>query len=226
MFLVGGSVRDELLNLNPCDDDYCVVNSSFAQMKQMLIEQKWSILCEKEPFLSIKAKSAEGKVADFVVCRKDGLYEDGRRPKDVTFGTLYDDLARRDFTMNALAKDTKTGDIIDFFHGQEDIKKRLIRCVGSVERLKEDSLRILRAIRFHVILDFHLDADIVAALQDQAVVGLLSKISPERIRQELDKMFQHDTVLTMQVLTRFPLVMHEIFKVHKLCLRPMIQQHK
>lgn len=119
--------------------------------------------------------------------RVDGVYEDHRRPKQVTFtASLMEDLKRRDFTINAMAYNDRDG-IIDLFGGRQDITDRVIRCVGCAkERFDEDALRILRALRFAAQLGFTIDADTEYAMKEGA--GLLGMISAERIQAELTKL--------------------------------------
>jgi tRNA nucleotidyltransferase/poly(A) polymerase len=128
----------------------------------------------------------------------------------VEVGTIKQDLARRDFTMNAIALDT-TGGIIDPFGGAEDIKEGLIRCVGGTERLREDALRMLRAIRFAVQLDFTLSNEIIGFLYDVNNVPLLDNISEERIREELTKAFKADTLETLYYLQSYHAMTASIF---------------
>lgn len=157
-----------------------------------------------------------GMTADFVLARKEGVYSDGRRPDTVEPGTLHDDLARRDFTMNAIAKFTdKFGDTgyVDPFNGREDISKRLIRAVGNpMDRLTEDALRAVRAVRFAVTKGFMIEPTLVEALRSRQIADLVdTKISDERIAVELSKMFRYDTFASMQMLSNFPMLTHAIF---------------
>ena len=116
--------------------------------------------------------------------RKDGDYVDHRRPTSVQFVTdLYEDVARRDFTMNALAMDKNYG-IHDYFNGKEDIENHIIKAVGTpLDRMNEDALRIMRGIRFQAQTGFDIEIDTQNAMKD--TVHLLSNISIERIIVEL-----------------------------------------
>ncbi len=100
IYLVGGSIRDQLLGLKSKDLDYAVEAGSYEEMRDY-IKENGKIFLETPEYLTIRAHLKNGEPADFVLCRKDGEYSDGRRPDKVTPGTLYDDLARRDFTVNA-----------------------------------------------------------------------------------------------------------------------------
>ena len=124
---------------------------------------------------------------DVATFRKDGVYSDGRRPDSVVFTkTPQEDAARRDFTVNALFMDPWTGDILDFFGGQEDLKNKLIRAVGNAhDRFTQDHLRILRADRFAGRYGFAIHPDTEAAMT--ATSHHLAGIDVERITQELEK---------------------------------------
>jgi len=161
--------------------------------------------------LAIK-RVKKGITADFVLARKESDYTDGRRPDEVVPGTLEDDLARRDFTMNAIAKDSN-GNFIDPHNGRADIAKCVIRAVGDpFERLTEDALRAVRALRFSVTKDFMIDADLRFAMQSAAVIhSIKDNISDERIKDELSKMFRFDTPASLIALQRFPILTSAIF---------------
>lgn len=222
IYLVGGAMRDIILGKVPNDMDYTVEAESYEQMKSYL-EENFIILYEKPEFLTIRVKSKDKKTkdyADYVLSRKDGNYRDGRRPENVTMGTIYDDLSRRDFRMNAIARKLDNT-IVDPYDGITDIKKKIIRCVGSTDRLKEDSLRLLRAIRFHITLEFDLDAEIIKCLNDQSFIDLLDNISVERIREEINKCLEYNTLRTLHVLRNYPLLEEYLFS-KRLKLKPVI----
>jgi len=224
-YKVGGSIRDKILDRPTNDIDYSVEAKSYDEMLKEIISRGLKVIYEKTEFLTVRA-NYKGIISDFVLCRKDGYYADNRRPSEVTLGTLLDDLSRRDFTMNAIAEDEK-GNLIDPFNGITDIKEKIIRCVGSVDRLKEDALRLVRAIRFLIVLpDFVLDKDIDKALQDPEITCLLKNISDDRIREELDKCFKHDTIKTIKILNQYPLIMKEIFSNKSLWLKPTFEKIK
>src|SRR6478735_1674813 len=156
-YQVGGCVRDSLLGVESKDIDFSVEAPSYEAMREAVIERcggnPESIKVDKPEFATIRAIDPKLGGVDFVLCRKDGAYSDGRRPDSVEMGTLLDDLARRDFTVNAIAR-ADDGSLIDPFNGQADLKLRLLRCVGGVDRLREDSLRMLRAFRFAITKGF------------------------------------------------------------------------
>ena len=115
IYQVGGSLRDECLG-RPCKDfDFSVEAPSYEAMREHLVQDGYTIFLEKPEYLTIRARFPKGHpqervCADFVLCRKDGFYSDGRRPDTVEPGTIYDDLARRDFTMNAMARACRQAD--------------------------------------------------------------------------------------------------------------------
>jgi len=144
LYQVGGSVRDILLTPNsiPKDIDYAVEAESFEEMRETLIGRGFQIFLEKSEFLIIRAKCPRtNHVYDFSMCREDGVYSDARHPDTVTPCSIYTDLSRRDFTINAIAID-EDNQILDPHKGQEDIDTMTLRCVGVArDRLREDSLR-------------------------------------------------------------------------------------
>jgi tRNA nucleotidyltransferase (CCA-adding enzyme) len=159
-FQVGGSVRDKLLGVKSKDIDYAVECESFDAMREAILAKGGKIFVETPQYFTIRANVPVLGATDYVLCRKDGAYSDGRRPDSVEVGTIFDDLARRDFTVNAIAIDTETGALIDPHGGAQDLTARVLRCVGNpVDRFNEDRLRIFRAARFSLTkgLTVHLD---------------------------------------------------------------------
>ena len=216
MFEVGGCVRDELLGVKSKDIDFTVVlppveGDPFLAMKNRLRLMGFEIFLETPEFLTIRAKFPKGPstikskrnglTADFVLARKESDYTDNRRPDKVEPGTLMDDLRRRDFTMNAIAK-AADGTLIDPFNGQQDITDRIIRAVGDPrERFTEDALRIVRAMRFSVTKGFDIHVDTMIAMRELA--HTVAGVSTERVREELAKMFAADPRMTIDVLLDF-----------------------
>lgn len=219
MYLVGGAVRDFHLGVESKDLDFAVEARSFYDMKQWLITE-WGveIFLENEEYVTIRGRFRKdwvyrefpdfelaGEACDFVLCRKDGAYSDGRRPDSTEVGTLQDDLARRDFTVNAMALD-KNGVLIDPFDGIWALHNRELIAVGNAkDRLSEDALRLYRAVRFGITKGFNLyNPELYAAMRNLAVLDNLKNVSIERVREELTRCFKHDTVKTLQVLDSFP----------------------
>ncbi|MDY0234943.1 MAG: CCA tRNA nucleotidyltransferase [Gudongella sp.] len=181
-YLVGGSVRDTLLNKQP--NDYDITTSATPKQIIELFSEFKTLEIGKE-FGTIVIIQDEGGV-EVTSFRQDNIYEDGRRPSSVVFTEdLMLDLKRRDFTINSMAYNEDEG-LIDPFDGFKDLKKKLIRTVGNpIERLSEDYLRILRAVRFACQLDFLIDLETSNACSKLS--SNLAIISTERIRDELFK---------------------------------------
>lgn len=242
MYTVGGCVRDELLGVPSKDIDFTVVLDDFEKsvaqnggpfefMQYTLEDMGFEIFLSTPEFLTVRAQfptgdggfdvaRAGGKAipgrkrltADFVLARKESDYTDGRRPDVVVPGTLEDDLARRDFTMNAIAKDA-AGFFIDPFGGQDDIRRKMIVSVGSArDRFTEDALRAVRALRFSITKGFRIAPEVEDAMEDMEVLDAIQfKISDERINDELSKMFRFDTLASLDALGRFPLLTNAMF---------------
>lgn len=185
-FAVGGCVRDSLLGREPSDWDLCT--SALPQEIKAVFEGK---LRQRDTGIAHGTVTllAEDGPVEVTTYRKDGSYTDHRRPDQVILGVpLEEDLARRDFTINAMAM-APGGPLRDPFGGQQDLKAGLIRCVGDPwQRFSEDALRILRALRFASQLDFTIDPDTLAAAREAA--PLLENVARERVFQEMDRMLQ------------------------------------
>ena len=209
LFEVGGCVRDELLGIPSKDVDFVVIAPSFEAMERHIDEMGLKVFISKPEFVTIRAGVPKGhplrarcKDADFVLARKDGPSTDGRRPDFVEPGTLEDDLRRRDFTVNALARDPFTGEIVDPHGGLTDLEDRSLRFVGAAhERIREDGLRVLRGFRFAITKGLKPTPETVAALRSDLAADMLQAVSVERIREELEKMLHHDTLRTLSTLT-------------------------
>lgn len=206
-FQVGGSVRDKILGVKSKDIDYAVECESFDAMREEILKRGGKIFVETPQFLTIRAMMPKPfGAADFVLCRKDSATGDGRRPDFVTPGTILDDLARRDFTVNAMAIDIATGNMIDPHDGIGDCRRGLIRCVGDpLDRFNEDALRILRALRFTVTKDFDIESNTEKAILHFSHPCNFKNVSTERIREELFKMFAKQSARSFRLLTDFSL---------------------
>lgn len=205
MFRVGGCVRDELLGI-PCKDiDFAVEAPSFEAMEIAVARRVSRVFLITPEFFTIRALDPQFGPVDFVLCRKDGPTKDGRRPEFVEPGTIFDDLARRDFTVNAMAR-TPDGDLLDPHDGQADLARMTLRFVGDAEdRLAEDALRAFRALRFSVTKGFVIDDEstqAITAMADDEFAG----VSTERIREEVARCFATDTRRTLEVLAVFPVL--------------------
>ena len=182
LYLVGGTVRDYLLGYALEDMD-AVSDATPSQIMDFLpnVDDTFAHLG------SLKYKDPNGIKFDITTLRKESGYADSRHPNRVIFvSDLEDDYARRDFTVNALYMD-KDLKIYDFCGGQEDLKNRVLRMVGDPDkRLKEDPLRILRAIRFHLMYKLKIEKNLEEAMVDRFY--LLSNITDAKIRSELNKL--------------------------------------
>ncbi|HWT73699.1 MAG TPA: HD domain-containing protein [Mobilitalea sp.] len=180
-FVVGGCVRDTLLGKDPHDWD--ITTSATPDEIQHVFRNYPQILTGvKHGTVMVLS---HGEMIEITTYRIDGDYSDGRRPDNVSFTTnIIDDLARRDFTMNACAA-TETH-LVDPFGGKDDLNNQLIRCVGNPKhRFTEDALRILRGIRFASVLNFHVEEETKKAMFE--CVNLLKNVSQERVTVEFCK---------------------------------------
>lgn len=236
VFLVGGFLRDEFLGVPSKDVDFAVEGESFDSMVENLTNEGFNIWQERPQYFTVRAGIPDGhplrsvaKDADFVLCRKDGESSDNRRPDWVDHGTIFDDLARRDFTVNAMARNMETGELLDPQGGRWDLRCRILRCVGDpMERFKEDGLRILRAIRFTITKDLTPSVSLLNLLQyNTELPELVSGIAIERVREEIGKIFQYDTANGLQTFMRFtsPELREAIFR-DGLWLRPTLRGNK
>lgn len=182
-YIVGGSVRDHLLGKTPSDYD---VTTSALPEEVMALFAKDRLLTNGLKHGTVTLIKY-GQPIEITTFRIDGEYEDGRHPDDVVFtGNLYEDVQRRDFTVNALCWNEQAG-LIDYVGGEEDLENKIIRCVGEADvRFNEDALRILRALRFSSVLDFDIEAGTARAVHLER--ENLSKIAVERILTELKKL--------------------------------------
>jgi tRNA nucleotidyltransferase (CCA-adding enzyme) len=187
-FVVGGSVRDLLIGRAPGDFD--VATSALPEATMAVFGRRYAIPTglQHGTVTVLVGQPPQQRHVEVTTFRGEGAYLDGRRPSSVTFSvTLDEDLARRDFTMNAIAFDPVSGAIIDPFDGQGDIARKLVRAVGEpVLRFTEDGLRPMRAVRQAAQLGFSLDAETQAAIP--RTFDSFRKVSAERIRDELRKL--------------------------------------
>ncbi len=197
-YLVGGCVRDLLLNRVPKDWDI-TTNATPEQIQAVFPDSFYE---NDYGTVGVKTGSDDPRVAIIEVTpyRTESEYSDKRRPDSVKFGTsLLEDLARRDFTINAVAFDEEKGHIVDPYDGQKDIKDKLVRTVGNAEdRFSEDALRMLRAVRFVAELGFGIDGAAAAAISENS--EHLSHVSRERVRDEFVKILNSDQPMSALIL--------------------------
>ena len=220
-YIVGGFVRDNLLGVKSKDVDFAVEAESYEDMKSDLLANGVTIFQERPEFLTVRGSHQNYGGVDYVLCRKESFYSDGRHPDSVSIGTIRDDLARRDFTVNAIAMEAD-GTLIDPFNGQQDLQNRILRCVGDAEqRFNEDYLRIVRAVRFHITKGFQLHHDISFYLKSPSVLHLRN-VSKERIYEELRKCFECDTKKTLDFFREFRYLEGVIFGTCGIKLEPRV----
>lgn len=190
-YLVGGCVRDIYLNRTPKDWDV-TTNATPEQIQAVFPHTFYENEYGTVGVVNDDAKDPTLKNIEVTPYRKEGEYTDKRRPDEVTFGaTLAEDLARRDFTVNALAYDPATETLVDLYDGERDLAEKIIRAVGNPdERFEEDALRLLRAVRLATELSFEIEEKTATAIKQRA--KNLGEISGERIREELSKILMSD----------------------------------
>lgn len=184
-YIVGGAVRDMLRGATP--HDYDIATSAVpAQTRAVFTDLRTYDTGAAHGTVGV---IYDGKTYEITTFRRDGAYSDGRRPDAVEFtGDLCEDLARRDFTVNAMAMDAD-GRVCDPFSGKADLSARRIRCVGDPDRrFAEDGLRLLRALRLAAQLDFTIEANTAQAMRRQA--ARLGRVSAERKWTELSALLK------------------------------------
>ena len=197
-YIVGGYVRDLLLNINSRDIDLCT-NATPEELYNIFGN---NLILNNYGSCRLKLDDLLFEITTF---RKDEKYIMNRKPSKVTYvDTIYEDVRRRDFTINALYMN-KNKEIIDLLNSKQDIKNRIIRSVGNAyEKLNEDSLRILRAIRFSCSLNFNIDKE----LEEAIIINkkYLKNISHQRRKEELEKIFKSDNYkLGLYLLNKYNL---------------------
>lgn len=209
-YAVGGCIRDSILGKEP--DDWDITTSAKPEEVKMLFDRTIDTGIQHGTVTVMIGK--EG--FEITTYRIDGKYEDSRHPKDVTFtSNLKEDLRRRDFTINAMAYNSKDR-LIDLYEGVQDMKQGLIRCVGDAEeRFTEDALRMMRAVRFSAQLGYAIEENTKKAIRKLAPT--IQNISAERIRTELVKLMTsahpdffriaYETGITAQVFPEFDICM-------------------
>lgn len=182
-FIVGGCVRDSAIGLTPHDWDICT-NAKPEEIKKCFENFNTFDSGIKHGTISVVL---DGEVFEVTTYRIDGTYSDNRRPDSVSFTSdITQDLARRDFTINAMAYNEQSG-LIDPYGGRNDLSDKIIKCVGNPDfRFNEDALRIIRALRFASVYNFDIDDETAKSIHKNA--DLLNNIAVERISVELNKL--------------------------------------
>ena len=181
---VGGCVRDRLLGIAPVDFD--LATAARPEEVMTVFPRGRGVGAH----FGVVLVPAGGRMIEVATFRADGSYHDGRRPTDVSFGDAEADARRRDFTINGLFEDPRTGEVIDFVDGRRDLEARLLRAIGEPEdRFEEDRLRMLRAVRFGARFGLEIDHRTLEAITRRA--DRLGAVSRERVGQELRRMLEH-----------------------------------
>lgn len=242
-YKVGGCVRDELIGLKPKDIDYTVVieqNSSepnnltaiegFDLLEKYLVSLGYTIFLKTLSTFTLRAKNNTSKeTADFVLARHELYYTDDSREPVSVLGTLEQDLSRRDFTINAMCRD-EFGNLIDLFGGEADLENRILKTPLDPEiTMLDDPLRVFRALRFAITKDLEFDPELINGLMNKKIYDKLwIVVSPDRIREELNKMFSYSTIKSLELLVKFsediksvyPNFLSDLFEKTGLWLKP------
>lgn len=182
-FEAGGSVRDRLLGLPA--SDYTIATDAHPETVMRMFPRHSAVGAQ---FGVVLVRDESGDEIEVATFRADMGYSDGRHPDAVRYtGDPREDVRRRDFTINGMLRDPVSGEVLDFVGGRADLSRRLVRAIGDPrQRIAEDWLRMLRAVRFAARLGFAIDAETMAAIRGQAAA--LRDVSAERVRDELLKM--------------------------------------
>ncbi len=179
-YLAGGCVRDFLLNKTP--QDYDIATSARPEDVQRIFPRTIPVGAQ----FGVVLVMLDGQSFEVASFRFDGPYLDGRRPSQVRYGTLQEDIFRRDFTINGMVYDPVENRVIDLVEGKRDLARRCIRAIGDPrQRFEEDRLRMVRAIRFAASLNFDIDSLTLDAIKQSA--PMITQISSERIGEEITR---------------------------------------
>ncbi|MCP4833290.1 MAG: CCA tRNA nucleotidyltransferase [Phycisphaera sp.] len=185
-YFAGGCVRDRLLGLEPTD--YDIATNARPDVVADIFPHARGVGAH----FGVMLVPAGGHSIEVATFRSDGAYEDGRRPSEVIFGSAEADANRRDFTINGLFEHPHTGEVIDFVGGRSDLDARILRAIGAAEeRIDEDRLRMLRAVRFAARFSLEVDSSTGTAITARA--DQLGGVSRERVGHELRRMLGDDS---------------------------------
>ena len=227
IYEVGGCVRDEIIGVHTNDIDFTfvldntdqTVDEGWDEMLSHLKTEGFKIFLETKDCFTVRAKFPkghvnEGLVADFVMARKEVGYILGTRKPILELGTLEDDLRRRDFTLNALAKDLD-GTIVDLFEGRKHLEDGiLVTPLNPIKTFFDDPLRMIRALRFSITKGFEIDPEVWDAMFEPGLIEHLKNVvSKERIQGEVSKMMKHDTVSTLRLLAKIDKIEPKLLEV-------------
>jgi poly(A) polymerase len=205
----GGCVRDYLMGRTAQDFDVAT-NATPEQVRDLFGKRRTLAVGQSFGVIIVLPTGKEATQVEVATFRTEGVYLDGRRPSEVIFSTPEEDAQRRDFTINGMFYDPIEERVLDYVSGQLDLKRKILRAIGDPhERMTEDKLRMLRAVRFAATLEFTLDERTLTAVKQMAPEMIV--VSAERIAQELRKVLAHRTrVRGFQLLAETRLL-HVIF---------------
>ena len=184
-YFAGGCVRDRLLGLEPTD--YDIATNARPETIAAIFPHARGVGAH----FGVMLVPSGGQSIEVATFRSDGAYEDGRRPSEVTFGSAEADACRRDFTINGLFEHPGTGQVIDFVGGRSDLDARVLRAIGvAKDRIGEDRLRMLRAVRFAARFSLEIDSSTGSAIE--ACADRIGGVSRERVGHELRRMLGDD----------------------------------
>jgi len=217
LFEVGGCVRDEFLGIQSDDIDFTFVaddltlsvDEGFSNMTKWLEKEKFKIFLSTPEMFTIRAKFPDSigirknLVADFVMARKEIGYTEGTRRPILKLGTLEDDLIRRDFTVNAMAKD-EDGKIIDLFNGEKHLSEGILDTpLDPMVTFMDDPLRMIRAMRFSITKDLKIAPRVWEAISQPGLIQKMKETtSQERIAVEITKAMKFDTLKTLRIIAK------------------------
>lgn len=188
-YWAGGCVRDLLLEKHPSDFDVAT-SATPAQVRQVFGPRRTLAVGESFGVIIVLGPKGSGEQVEVATFRSEGTYSDGRRPDAVTYSSPEEDAQRRDFTINGMFFNPLTETVHDFVGGQEDLRRQIVRAIGNPrDRMGEDKLRMLRAVRFAALLGYELDERTSTAIREMHTQVLV--VSAERIAVELLKMLRH-----------------------------------
>lgn len=197
-YMAGGCVRDALLGLTPKDYDVATnatpdaVRKVFGRSRTLAFGASFGVIGVLPELPRVRDTEDEAvQPTEVATFRSDGTYSDGRRPDSVHFGEAKEDALRRDFTINGLFYDPEAHQIVDYVEGESDLDRRLLRTIGDAsERIEEDKLRMLRAVRFATTLGFTVADATIKAIQTHA--DSIVSVSGERIGAEMRRVLQSE----------------------------------
>lgn len=223
IYEVGGSLRNELLGLKSRDRDFSIVAPSYQAMKEWILANGGNIFQERPHYLAIKAKMPNLGATDYNLARKESFYTMGNPETVVPAANIEEDLSRRDFTMNAIAREVGSTTLIDPYNGLDAIRSYEIRAVrNAMERFTEDKMRIVRAIRFKAQLGFKITEEVHNAMI-KFIADDFRDVKTEALQVELEKAFMSNTPGSLLAFAQYPQVV-TLMKKRAIRLLPTLKQ--